>query len=439
MSDATASIRSKQPAMSNDIEPLLSAASSLGTQLWAVTAALFAVAIAFAALGMVIWRGLSRIERQLADSQRLHDMDRAEELLLRDELTQLEELAQRGAFEPALADRLCSRTVRVPGLSERGADLPVLASHYLAEKAARMGKVCERVSPASLERLAAHRCGKEIVKIRVVSRGGVMENTKQQTAGFGWVFQPAGARIVNTGPLQYGRRRDVFEIHAAIDLAFESSRFPERRRGRRVGHPAVEMGPAVRARGGHLSTVVFFGITADRRAMDISQMGQIHQIVDHEHVVRGNIVPADVEVIFVRLILIKVIDDLVFVGEGRITHPDPDRILSFDDGKRPDGKIRIRLLARIVDAFAVCVEDQTVITAHQTLFDRTAKRKLYAPVAAPVFKRGGSAVSVSEQDQRPVQDFPGNGSLAQFGGPCADVPSIVNQRLHGKSRHEILL
>jgi hypothetical protein len=79
----------------SDIEPLLEAVNALGSQLGLVAIAIFVLALAFAGLGCVFWRGLSRIEGHLAESMRFVDLDRAEELLLRDELTQLEELAQR--------------------------------------------------------------------------------------------------------------------------------------------------------------------------------------------------------------------------------------------------------------------------------------------------------------------------------------------------------
>ncbi|MBW2281506.1 MAG: protein kinase [Deltaproteobacteria bacterium] len=87
----------------------------------------------------------------------------------------LAELAERGGFEPELAARLSARALSVPVLSERIADLPALAEHFLKEKAARMGKVCERLSPASLERLGAHRWPGDVEELQSVIECALIE------------------------------------------------------------------------------------------------------------------------------------------------------------------------------------------------------------------------------------------------------------------------
>lgn len=72
-------------------------------------------------------------------------------------LDDLNSLVDGGAFQKELAEQLTGKTIEIPPLSERMDDLPILAEHFLRQKAGRLGKSLERISKKSLKRLSKHR------------------------------------------------------------------------------------------------------------------------------------------------------------------------------------------------------------------------------------------------------------------------------------------
>jgi transcriptional regulator with PAS, ATPase and Fis domain len=69
----------------------------------------------------------------------------------------LDEAAERGAFRPDLFYRLNAVVVRLPPLRERGADVLLLARHFLARAARALGEEPPEISPPLAARLLRHR------------------------------------------------------------------------------------------------------------------------------------------------------------------------------------------------------------------------------------------------------------------------------------------
>lgn len=69
----------------------------------------------------------------------------------------VEQAVARGAFRADLFFRLAAVRLRVPALRERGADVVLLARHFLARAAARTGGPTPEPTPALRERWARHR------------------------------------------------------------------------------------------------------------------------------------------------------------------------------------------------------------------------------------------------------------------------------------------
>ena len=93
------------------------------------------------------------------------------------------------------------------------------------------------------------------------------------------------AGIGRAGPLQDRARRDELEDLAAIDAALKSRCLDIARRGHRVFHPSREFEPRRRAGRLHLRADMRRRVAADRLGVQIAEMRQVHQIVDHQHVI----------------------------------------------------------------------------------------------------------------------------------------------------------
>ena len=169
--------------------------------------------------------------------------------------------------------------------------------------------------------------------------------------------------------------------------------------------------------------------TADGPGMDISQVRQIHQVVDHHHVVGGDaehrapVRPA------IRLVVVGKIEDRALVGERRIAHPDPDELLPLHDGVALHPRLAgDPLLARDADASPRSVVDQPVIAALDPVGHDGPVGQRRAAVAAPVLQRGRPAVRVAEQDDGLVHDRPGERLLADLFRPGGNVPGVPQER-----------
>src|SRR5665213_3326669 len=126
-----------------------------------------------------------------------------------------------------------------------------------------------------------------------------------------------------------------------------------------------------------------------------AEMRQVHQIVDHQHV----IAPDRVAGVLVRPgVVIGEIDDRRRVGQRRIAHPHPDELVLLDQRIAfHRGVAGNEALARHLHAFARAVDDEPVIAALDALLDDRAAAKRRGAVAAAVGERGGAALLVADR------------------------------------------
>ncbi len=85
-------------------------------------------------------------------------------------------------------------------------------------------------------------------------------------------------------------------------------------------------------------------------------------------------------------------------------------------------------LPRHEGATPLRIETQPVIAAFDLAVDDLARRQRHQPVRTPVFERRDLAVGAAPQDDRLVQDRPGEEFFRDFMGMCRHVPAVF--RIH---------
>jgi len=201
-------------------------------------------------------------------------------------------------------------------------------------------------------------------------------------------------------------------------------------------HPADEISALFGLVAVHVRADMLQRVAADRAAVNVTEMGQIHQVVDHQHVVRLDLEHRLAVRPFHRVVVIRVVDDLTFIGQRRIAHPDPQNLVAFDQREVTD--IRLRrdvLLAGNVDAVALGVEGQSVIAALQPDISDGTVRQRRAAVTAAVFQGAHIAVGIAVDDDRLVHNRPRQKSVVDLLGPGGDVPGITHERLVSLASH----
>jgi hypothetical protein len=174
--------------------------------------------------------------------------------------------------------------------------------------------------------------------------------------------------------LQDGRRGDELEALQAIDPAGEPRRLDVTRRWQRIAHPASELDAGRRAHRLHLSFDMLRRVAADRPAMQITEMRQVHQIVDHQHVIAFD----RIHCVLVRpgrvIIVIGKIDDRCRVGQDRVTEPDPQELVLLDQRIASHRCVgRDLALPRHLHTSAGRVDDEAMIAALDTALDDRAQ------------------------------------------------------------------
>ena len=139
-------------------------------------------------------------------------------------------------------------------------------------------------------------------------------------------------------------------------------------------------------------------VAADGALVHVTQVGEVHQVVDEQHEVALDVVVLRL----VRPVLVVVVPGIGNDGRGiglrRIAGPDPEELVLLDERIALHARARRdAVLAGDVDALAAAVEHQAVVAALQALGDHLAARERSAAVRAAVLERRGFAVGVAEQ------------------------------------------
>jgi hypothetical protein len=169
-------------------------------------------------------------------------------------------------------------------------------------------------------------------------------------------------------------------------------------------------------------------IAAHSLGVQIAEMRQVHQIVDHQHVIAFD----RVDVVLVRplrlVVVEREIDDRCRIGLRCFAHPHPDELILLDHriAAHPSVLGNARL-PRNGDAASRPVEDQTVVAALDAGLDDASHMQRRRAMAAPVGQRRGAVCLVAKQHERFVADAAGERFCAELIGPGGDVPDVAEQ------------
>ena len=170
------------------------------------------------------------------------------------------------------------------------------------------------------------------------------------------------------------------------------------------------------------------GVAAHRLGVEIAEMRQVHQIVDHQHVIGLD----RIDVVLVgpprAIVMIRKVDDPGHVGLGRITHPQPYQLVLLDRGVAPHpGVFRDQHLPGNPHAATRSVDDEAVIAALNPVSDHRAHMERRTPMTAAVGECSDAVRAVAKQHDRLVADAAGERLCADLIGPGGDVPGVTQQ------------
>ncbi|EWS62703.1 hypothetical protein Y695_04066 [Hydrogenophaga sp. T4] len=201
---------------------------------------------------------------------------------------------------------------------------------------------------------------------------------------------------------------------------------PERRR-LDAGH--VAFGDHVLAIHPRLARHFVDLLLPDAGRVHVGLVRQVHQVVDHEPVVAGDVVQA-AAVGKGGVVLPLELRHQRGVGERGVARPDPDETVCFVHREALNGRKRPHALARHRDGLAVAAHGQTVVTADQGIALHLAQRQRRAAVGAEIEHRGHQAGAVAEQGHGLLADAPAErpvgGDLFAAG---SDVPGVEGEHV----------
>jgi DNA-binding NtrC family response regulator len=104
---------------------------------------------------------------------------------------------EKGDFREDLYYRLCVVEVKMPSLSERPEDIPLLANHFLARNIMGPGQTAKHLAPALLEQFLCYAWPGNVRELEnLVKRGVVMSGSEEVTAeAVGWRAAACIAKI----------------------------------------------------------------------------------------------------------------------------------------------------------------------------------------------------------------------------------------------------
>ena len=167
------------------------------------------------------------------------------------------------------------------------------------------------------------------------------------------------------------------------------------------------------------------------------KMGEVAQIVDDQQPVCP-IVHISGKAAPFAVCERRIIDDQIWIGFFGIAHPDPDQVITFDAGIASDAELRRNLfLAGNLDAFSARIELHAVVHASDIVAFDPAHRERCRTMATAVVQRDDFAAGSSVNNDRPLQNGPGQLlAVDQFVIPGRNVPGIAQK--NSVVRHHIL-
>ena len=205
---------------------------------------------------------------------------------------------------------------------------------------------------------------------------------------------------------------------------------PEGRRLHLVHHPAGDDFPRLDA-GRHRRFVDF--LLPDAGRMDIGFVGEVHQIVDHQPIVAGDMKEAAA---IGPLIALRPRQRMQ-LGRVRpfgVSGPDPDEAVALKHRKGADGGKIVDALARHAGRPAGAADRQPMIAAHQIAATHEAQRKRRAAVRAEILQRRDATVGAAIEYHGFAANLAREGLVGQLIGGAGDIPGVAGPRLGVESR-----
>ena len=174
-------------------------------------------------------------------------------------------------------------------------------------------------------------------------------------------------------------------------------------------------------------------LLTDGVRVQVSLVGQVHEVVDHEPVIAFDVVqPTAVGPLGV--IGPGQMVDLGGVGLLRIARPDPDKTVALHHGIRPYGGEATHALAWHGYRLAIATHLQTVVATNQFAVFDLAQRQRSTAVGAKVFDGGHLVLGATEEHDGLATNLAAEGLSIDFAGHSAHVPSVL-----GKHNRSLLL
>ena len=207
---------------------------------------------------------------------------------------------------------------------------------------------------------------------------------------------------------------------------------PERRRFD-IDHPARHGRGAIGM--GHFERRIEDRVVADAAGMDVSLVGEVHQVVDHQPVVALERVESPALALPLLPVVPMEIGHGGGIGEGRIARPDPDQPMPLDDRIAPHrGRGVDRLLRRHMGAAPGGIEHQPMIAAHDLVADQPAHRERQQPMPAGVLERGDGAVGAAVENDVMAADRSGRERAPDLMAPGGRIPGVQGEGLAARHR-----
>jgi len=131
--------------------------------------------------------------------------------------------------------------------------------------------------------------------------------------------------------------------------------------------------------------------------MQIPEMRQVHQIVDHQHVIAFDRVDGVLVRPARRIVMVREINDLGRVSQRGITHPQPHQLILLDGLIAAHLRVpRDQLLPWDRHASSGGIENEAVIAALDAGLDDAAEMQRRGAMAAAIGKRRRLARAVAE-------------------------------------------
>ena len=226
-------------------------------------------------------------------------------------------------------------------------------------------------------------------------------------------------------------RREAADLPAVHQLVIGQIVCPQRHLPKRWGLDVLH-----ETTGHHLVAIhrgltggfVNFGL-ANAGGVHIGFVRQVHQVIDHQAVIAGNVImPAAVGP--VRIFKPFKHGHGRFIGQVGVARPDPNKTVTLDHRKTLDRRKAAHPLAWHGHGLSVATHLQAVVTADQFAIAHFAQRQRGAAVRAEVFDGCDFVFKAAKESNAFTTDLACQRLVRQFVGLTGHVPGVFQKHTH---------